>query len=324
VSGRPCIASCLLAVLAHTASAQRVPSDSVVLTFDWPVGLEAAVSYLQVQVREQGGRSDTSASAIRFRMVVGRHPRGRSVTYSDFAVPGSAAVPDSAVLELVAAAALPGVVVGDSGELVGLADTARFAASVRALVQPIVDSLPPGDLGRRVREYLERVLDPAVLAARASGDWSALVGFWVGGRLERGTTMVFTTEEPIPLFPGRTVPYHYQFTYVGRASCEDGARDSACVELDLLTVPDSAAVRALIASMVMDVAGAAAAGAAVIRRLEVENHVRLVTEPRGLIPHVLEAAQQVVAEGSSPAEGDLVVTQSRLRRFVFTYTARRP
>jgi hypothetical protein len=55
----------------------------------------------------------------------------------------------------------------------------------------------------------------------------------------------------------------------------------------------------------------------VLRRLESEFRIRVITEPAGLIPHELDIVQIVDVEGESPAEG--VSRQSMVRRRLFRF-----
>jgi len=328
------IAGVALWVGAAPVAAQRpgepkpARADSVTLTFDWPVGLRASVSHRRGQIQARGGRADSSVIEVRYRMAVETHPRGRRVSYSDFALPpefdslSGRVGPDA--WAAIAGVFAPPILIADSGDMLGLADPEGYVAAIRAVLAPHLDSLPADSTGDRARAFFERFLSPEVLTAQAASDWNLLVGFWIGARLERGVVLELTNEEPIPIFPGRTVPYHYLFGFEGREPCTEEARDSACVVLELITRPDSAAVRALVTSLVRDLVPGSAAAGFTYRRLEIENHIRLLTEPRGMIPHRLEIEQAASVEVEVPGEPVQAMSQIRARRLEFAYDRPRP
>jgi len=313
-----------MAALHGTVAAQSRP-DSVALSFGWPVGLEAAITHHRLQVTSDGGaRPESSAVVVTYGMRVQADPRGRLIEYRDFRFPG---LPDSLGAQLpagwveqIASAGAPSVIVDDAGAFVSLADPERFAATIRGMLQPTLDSLPPARAG--LRDFVERLLDPAVIGAQAAGDWYALVGWWAGARLERGRAVTETVDQAMPMLPGRTVPYHTRRTFVSRQPCTESAGDSSCVALELISTPDSAAVRALIADVMKDLIRDGPPSTAVLRRLESEFRIRVIAEPRGLIPHELDIVQSVAVEAESPAEG--VSRQSMDRYRVLRYSYAQP
>lgn len=312
-----------MVALSGMVAAQARP-DSVMLSFSWPVGLEAAIAHHRLQVTSEGGaRPESSAVVVTYGMRVQADPRGRLIEYRDFRFPG---LPDSIGAQLpagwveqIASAGAPSVIVDESGAFVSLADPARFAATIRGMLRPMLDSLPPARAG--LRDVVERLLDPAVIGAQAAGDWYALVGWWAGTHLERGQAVTETVEQAMPILPGRTVPYHTRRTFVSREPCTESARDSACVALELVTAPDSAAVRFLIADVMKDLIRDGPPARAFLRRVESEFRIRVIAEPSGLLPHELDIVQSVAVELESPTEGVSRQSMDRYRVFRYAYGA---
>ncbi len=304
----------------HSLSAQAHP-DSVALSFNWPVGLEAAISHRRLQILSgDHARPESTSVLVEYQMRVGDDSRGRLVEYRNFRFPGLSSPTDQAQsagwLEQVASAGTPSLVVNDSGEMVSVADPEGFAATLRAMVQPMIDSLPAQKAG--LRDLFQRLLNPDVLGARAAGEWNALVGWWAGAKLERGSAIETTDDQPLALFGGKIVPYHTRRTFLSRERCTAAARESLCVELELISVPDSAVIRELIGGILAEATRNGAQVTALLRHMEAEYRIRVLVEPKGLIPHAMDMIQSFQVEVESPAEG--VSRQSMERSAMVTYT----
>jgi hypothetical protein len=127
------------------------------------------------------------------------------------------------------------------------------------------------------------------------------VGTWAGAELEVGQAYLTSGEEPVPIFQNANVRFDYEFAVLRRLSCDSVAAPSArdCVELQMVSKPDTTAMRQLLerfmSSIVPDVAGVA------FTNFNVENVVTLVARPETLLPIYLSVYKEVT--GSARAEG---------------------
>lgn len=306
------LALATLLLAPHGLAGQFEPVPTL-LSFDWPVGLKAQVTQRRLQIQTADGRTDTTSGAVTYAMQVRDHPAGRLIAYDGFSVAGPDADPAS-IFEAgeLLAALMPGIVVGRSGELVKLNGLDRLVEYSRWMLAGTLDSLPP-----EAEELIERFLSPEMFFAKAAEQWNAMVGLWVGADFEVGAIYEMETEEPIPVASGVTVPYLYEFVLLGWDACDEKGPFTECVVLEMRAVPDPDAVAAVMASLLGGVAG----DPLVYESLEIENAVRLRTEPLGLIPHHLEITQIVRGRGSAGGEA-AEFSQVRVQTFGFTYTDR--
>jgi hypothetical protein len=146
------------------------------------------------------------------------------------------------------------------------------------------------------------MLSDDVLAASAAQEWNALVGTWVGAELEVGEVYGSEGEEPIPLFQNATVKFEYEFSAVRRMSCDSLAAPKArdCIELEMVSRPDTAAMRELLQRFMGTLAPDAAKDMG-FTDFGVENVVTLVARPESLLPVSLVVAKEVT--GTVRAEG---------------------
>ncbi|MGD2152766.1 MAG: hypothetical protein PVG79_05820 [Gemmatimonadales bacterium] len=316
---------CIPALLALpvTLPAQVDSKDVIVLSFDWPIGLEGYVTHSREQIRDIHGEADTSAASITYRFLVQSHPAGRMVSYDDFRIGGADLPPQGLSVESLTeqfGGLMPNLVVNDWGDIVAVKDIDRLVEMARTLVQPMFDSLPADAAGvGEFRELMDRLLTVEFFTSKAVEDWNALVGIWTEAELERGAVYEFEAEEPIPILPGRTIPYVYQLSLTSRTPCSKGSADSACVVLELASSPDPAGLEEFLDELAGDMFQAIAGAGVVWRRLDLENHIRLVTEPDGLVPHHLRTTQTLSMEVEAPGEKTTTLTQQRSRSFSFEY-----
>jgi hypothetical protein len=140
-----------------------------------------------------------------------------------------------------------------------------------------------------------------VLSAQAAQEWNALVGSWAGVEFEVGQAYVNSLEEPVPIFQGATVRFDYEMGILRRMSCDSVAAPKArdCVEIQMVSRPDTAAMRQLIerftTSVVPDMANI------VFTDFNIENVVTLVARPETLLPVFLSISKEIT--GSVRADG---------------------
>jgi hypothetical protein len=311
-----------MCVVCGTAVAQEERPDSVALAFRWPVGLEASVTHRRVQIREGDGKADTTDAGMTYRMRVSTDPSGLRIGFDSISPTGRgiAAGADAAALSEQLGTLIPDLIVDEGGNLLDVAGIEALVDLVRTMLAPVLDSLPPDK--PEARAWLEGLVSREFLASKAAEDWNALVGFWLDAKLERAAVYELQTEEAIPAFPGRTVPYRYQFAYTGRTPCSPTDADSACVVLEMVSFPDEDSVRQLITGFVGAMAPDSVRETLRYARLDIENTIRLVTEPSGLIPHALKTTQSVEAEMAGPGGEAQTFCQERVRTLAFSYLPR--
>jgi hypothetical protein len=132
-----------------------------------------------------------------------------------------------------------------------------------------------------------------VLAASAAQDWNLLVGTWVGAELEVGQAYVTSGEEPVPIFQNANVRFDYEFAVLRRLSCDSVAVPTAldCVELQMVSKPDTAAMRQLVKKLATSLVPASEG--VVFTNINIENVVTLVARPETLLPVFLSVYKEV-------------------------------
>lgn len=286
------------------APAPSAAVDTAKLTFRWPATVSARVDARRYRERHNGGKHDTTEIQLSYKMTAQRGTDGYIVRFHDFRLPervqGAAAQQIASVVER-AGALVPSYRVNAQGEFTGL----ESAEALRALIDSALakmmakDAAPP-----QLKQLMSQMTSNEVLAATAAQDWNALVGTWTGAELEVGEAYVTEGEEPVPIFQNATVKFEYEFGVLRRMSCDSvtapNARD--CVELQMVSKPDSAAMRQLLqrfmGSLLPDVAKDIG-----FADFNVENVVTLVARPETLLPISLVVSKEVT--GTIRAEGQM-------------------
>jgi hypothetical protein len=134
----------------------------------------------------------------------------------------------------------------------------------------------------------------AVLTAAVAQEWNALVGTWVGGELEVGEAYLTEGDEPIPAFGNAIVRFEYEFAALRRMSCDSVGAPSArdCVELQMVSKPDSAGMRQLLERVMGSLAPDVAKDMG-FADFKVENVITLVARPESLLPVSLVVSKEV-------------------------------
>lgn len=107
-------------------------------------------------------------------------------------------------------------------------------------------------------------------------------------------------EEEVPILQGATIKFRYEFAAIRRMSCDSVAAPSAldCVELQMVSKPDSAAMRQFLERFMNTLMSDAAKGVA-FSAFNVENVVTLVARPESLLPMLLIVTKEVTATMSA-------------------------
>ncbi|HEU5184901.1 MAG TPA: hypothetical protein VFU01_10055 [Gemmatimonadaceae bacterium] len=286
----------LLLTLTPLALEAQTP-DIAKLTFAWPEKMMARVEAQKYRERNTGTRSDTSNVEISYRMTAQRTGNEYIIAFDDFQTPEGA--PLSARQELASltdrlGALIPAYRVTAAGEFARLESTATLRAFIDSLVKTAVGS---ASVTPEARQMLQALGSDAVLASTVAQEWNALVGTWAGAELEVGEAYGSEGEEPIPILQGATIKFRYEFGVVRRLSCDSIAAPNArdCVELQMVSKPDSAALRQFldrfVGRLMPDVAKELN-----FAQFDIENVISLVARPETLVPMSLVISKEVTAK----------------------------
>jgi hypothetical protein len=286
----------LLAPVA--AIAQDVPRktepapDIAKLTFAWPSLLRARVEGERYRERHTDTRHDTAVAQLSYRMTAEREGDEYVIRFDEFELPASPGglAAEAAFIERIGTL-VPSYRVNTAGEFTRLENPGAIRAlldSMTASVLPKGQPVPP-----QLEQFLARMTSDEVLAASAAQDWNLLVGTWVGGELEVGQAYVSSGEEPVPVFQNETVRFDYEFALLRRLSCDSVAAPAArdCVELQMVSRPDTASIRQLIDKLATSLVPASENVA--FTSFNIENVVTLVARPETLLPVFLSVYKEV-------------------------------
>ena len=302
--------------LAQGASKPPAKVDTAKLTFRWPENVTARVDAQRYRERHNGGRHDTSDARVSYRMTAQRSGAEYVVRFSDFQMHGEArearASEAAAFMERLGGIA-PSYRVTAAGEFARL----ESPDMLRKLIDSLLTSMsakegaPPPQL----MQVMTSMLSDEVLTATAAYEWNALVGAWVGAELEVGEVYGSEGEEPVPIFQNATVKFQYEFSAVRRMSCDSVAAPQArdCIELEMVSRPDSAAMRQLLERF-MGTFAPEEAKAVGFTDFNVENVVTLVARPESLVPVSLVVAKHVtgtVRSGGKTSKMDQLDVKSQ-------------
>ena len=308
----------LLLTLAPLALDAQAP-DVAKLTFDWPEKMIAHVEAQKYRERNTGTRADTSNVEISYRMTAQRTGNEYVIAFDDFQTPEGA--PLSARHELASltdrlGALIPAYRVTAAGEFTRLESTATLRAFIDSLVKTVEAraSITP-----EMKQMLQAAGSDAVLTSVVAQEWNALVGTWAGAELEVGEAYGSEGEEPVPILQGATIKFRYEFGVVRRLSCDSIAAPNArdCVELQMVSKPDSAALRQFldrfVSRMMPDVAKELT-----FAEFDIENVISLVARPETLVPMSLVVSKEVTAKIKADASTEEIY-QFDVKAFRYTY-----
>lgn len=290
---RVILSCCFLLLLASAgfAAEHAVPepgSNTVDLVFAWQPGLRTSVTTTKSRTRVTNERTTRSATS-RYTLVVGAEGENLRIHFEDpsFELGEQAdSLPASAREQLVAQVAdmAPDYVVSRSGAFIGIHDLPGFQKKLEAFLEKIF----PDDLESDMLQKIQGMISSeAFLNARAAEQWNAVVGAWVGAEFELGEAYTHSSREPVPVFPGQQILMNYSFSAVRLVPCQRGGADRRCAELEMRSVADPEDTKRMIQAFLSNVIGDELPVAPVFRTLEIENVIRVVTEPNGLLPHAL-------------------------------------
>lgn len=308
----------LLLTLAPLALDAQAP-DVAKLTFAWPEKMIARVEAQKYRERNTGTRADTSNVEISYRMTAQRTGNEYVIAFDDFQTPEGA--PLSARQELASltdrlGALIPAYRVTAAGEFTRLESTATLRAFIDSLVKTVEAK---ASITPEMKQMLQAAGSDAVLTSVVAQEWNALVGTWAGAELEVGEAYGSEGEEPVPILQGATIKFRYEFGVVRRLSCDSIAAPNArdCVELQMVSKPDSAALRQFldrfVSRMMPDVAKELT-----FAEFDIENVISLVARPETLVPMSLVVSKEVTAKMKADASTEEIY-QFDVKAFRYTY-----
>lgn len=298
-------------------------TTTIALRFAWPAGMEAEVESEHTKIVQHGTVApDTQTTRSTYRLMVQDHADGRKISFVDWNTGGDVdsalvAATERFVTEEFLAQFRPAFVVGPDGELLRLEGYEPIRDMLDSILRPMFDTMP-GDKAPRLR-FLDRLLSDEFLLSQVADEWNPLVWSWSDLDFEVGAVYEKDFERPSPIMPDELIPFHVENSLISRVPCEDGAADSACVSLVMRLVPDPDVLAPMAVRFLKQTSGFSnSLGKA--WRMDIENIIRLVTEPATLTPHRLEIRQTVEISGPQDSlTKSLAGRQESVRRWVYRY-----
>jgi len=301
------LAACIAACIALPASA--VEPEVVKLRFAWPAPAEAKVTYSRERTRT--GKEPVASKASYTERV---ERRGDELwIFSGGMVAGAAEVPGlspaegaTVVAELARAAEGLARVVGRDGAFLRLEGVDRAYPAIVAVLEK---RLP--DAQRELAARVAQTLKPA-LPVESQTHWVYAVGSWANKELEPGYWYETSGKAESPLAPGHPLTFVTKLGLVRRLPC-DGEAPPACVELTLRSTPAPAEIPVMLDAMTRRLLsqlppGKKAPEGPLFRDARMVDEVRLVTDPRALLPRTITWTRSVdltTADGKTTVQRDV-------------------
>lgn len=303
----------------HVAAKAPAEPDTVLLAFAWPVGLRANVTSVRKHTRILQSKSTRSMTS-RYTMEVAADTGGLRIRCTDPKVElgaGFEALPAAARAQAVDQAAdfFPEFRVNETGECTGLVDLPGFQAKLQDFLASI---FPKGTDSIVVAQARSLMGSEAFANAKASEQWNSIVGTWVGAEMEVGEEYPYSNREAVALFPGQDVLMHFTFAANRLLPCSRRGSQRPCVELELHSVADAEDMKKVIDQFFQKLGRGASSPSSLFTSLEIENVIRLVTEPKGLIPHRMTVTRTL--QGTVRVEGkDFPIEQTDETQVEYAY-----
>lgn len=288
--------------LTHPALAQK--ADSVLLRFAWPVGMTARVDQEWTRMQVGPQRNDSVTVRSRYRLTVSAHPKGRLIQSDSFAItsiPAAASnrrAGDVDPQQLLArlGSIQPSYVVSADGEFVGIEGVERTKRVLDSLFAPMMREM--ADAPPQLKALMQNATSPQTLTANAAQEWNALAGTWVGAHWVVGETYEASSDEPSPMLPGLTIPMRHEFSAAERVPCAEGESARRCIRLEMVSEPDSAALRKVVTDFMAKLAPKDANVLAAFQSMRVANELTVVADPRDLRPYAMTLVKMVDVQGA--------------------------
>ena len=267
--------------------------ERVALRFAWPDGFAARVEGTESRRLSSDDVLDATRSELSYRVRIEPSAEGARIHYEDFSLPtldAGALVPLRGVpgLESLADALRPSFVVGPSGRFLGTPDLDDTVAAVNRELDALharSEGLPVGAPALPTRFSAE------LFRRHAPVEWWPMVEMWAGREIVLGGRYQLDLVTRMPLLDGTTLRMEGHLVVSGRQSCGDGG-PPRCIELVLETKPDPLELIPLLGDEGSRIEEGAEASPVTLTRLDLREHVRLLTEPETLVPRLLETRQR--------------------------------
>lgn len=293
------------APVARVEASDAPTVERIALAFAWPAGFAARVTGMESTRITSDLVESGSRSRLSYRVRLEPDPAGARIRYEDFAFPadgGEPMVKLSAVpgLEPLARALRPSFLVSSDGRFGG---TPGLEDEVTAINRELTalhgrrDGLPAG------APPLPTLFSGEVFRRHAPAGWGPMVELWAGREIELGARYDVTLVTRMPLLDGAQIEMNGELRVSGRVACDEPGGPPRCVELVLVTRPDPLALLPLLGADGQRDGGGGSAAPVTVTRVELDETIRLVTEPETLIPHRVEATKRArvklrLADGS--------------------------
>lgn len=277
----------LCTVLLPLACARPAPppvaarAERVVLGFGWPAGFTARVSGVETSRFVVDAARDESRTQMSYRLRLEPAQDGTRVRYDDFALPdprtdGLVRLGAVAGLERLGLALQPSFLVSTDGRFAGAPDLDTVATAVNRELDALraQPSGLPGDA-----PPLPARFSAELFRRHAPADWMPMVELWAGREIELGARYTVELVTRLSLLEGVPIRMKGELRVSERIACDAADADARCVELVLASRPDPAMLPWL------QSAGAGAAAVVTVSALELDETVRVVTEPETLVPY---------------------------------------
>jgi hypothetical protein len=299
----------LLAATAPAAAQPLVAPTHVDLRFGWKPGMEMSVTATRTRLRAADERT-TRASSSRYTVRVEAEGENLRIRFTnpEFDTTndaGSMTPSEQAKIMEKIADLMPDFVVTREGDFVGIHDLPAFQ---KKLWDFLIDIMPPNVDAAVVTQMQSLLTSEAFLNSRASEEWNAIVGAWVGSDFEIGVPVEHSRAEPVAIFPGSEIRMNYAFSADRVLPCKRANAERRCAELSMRSVADPEATRKVIDSFLAQLAPGQVPEMPVFRTLAIENVLRVRTEPDGLIPHAYSLTKSIRGTVAAP-DGEQVVEQ---------------
>lgn len=292
------VAGLFLAVLPLACAAPAAPRpaaspvpaaevERIELGFAWPESFSARVTGAETSRFVAGVVREESSTQMSYRVRVEPAADGVRVRYDDFALldPRTdalvrlASVPG---LEALGAALRPSFLVSKDGHFAGTPDLDRVANAVNRELEALraQPSGPPADAPRLPARF-----SGELFRRHAPADWEPMVELWTGREIELGARYAVDLVTKLPLLEGVSIRMTGELRVSGWIPCAPSDSAARCVELVLVTQPAPGTLDQLRDAAESRSDPTSHAAMVTVDALELDERVRIVTEPETLVPH---------------------------------------
>jgi len=280
------------------AGAATDRSEHIALAFAWPAGFSARVAGAESSRLVTDVVRDESRTQMSYRLSLEPHPGGVRIRYDDFSLhdPRTDAlvrlrsVPG---LETLTAALRPSFVVATDGRFGGTPGLEEDVAAINRALDALharPEGLPEGS------PLLPTRFSAELFRRHAPVEWEPLVELWAGREIVLGERYRVDLVTRMPLLDGVPIRMDGELQVSGRVPCDGGNGPARCVELVLVTRPDPLELLPLLGADAEQPSADAGPAPVTVTRLELDESVRLVTEPETLVPYRVETRRRARLE----------------------------